>query len=188
MWEVEMLTMGDWQRVYILVGTGGGGHVFWVGRIAPSKKFKLPRSGKIINICAVKMWQQEVPAKIVMGGKPNNAPPPMQKRRPPPLPHGKNDPHVERKDCPHRKNIPLGEPPPHIEFFYSCPPGERLLFPPCVRRSWSPLTLFRLFERIGKKKIKQIQNFLAFSLNFFLEGECIVSNTHNLIYRWHFIN
>ena len=69
------------------------------------------------------MRPQEAPAKIVMGGKPNNAIPlpPCRKRDPPP-PHGKNGLHVDRKDCPHRKNIPIGEIPP--------PPGERLLFPP----------------------------------------------------------
>ena len=112
-----MLTMGGGVRGYLSYDGAGGGHVFWVNRIAPSKKFKPPRSGMIINVCAVKNVTRGS-RKIVMGGKPNNAPPPpMQKKRPPPPPppHGKNGPHVERKDCPHsdietiphRTNSPL---------------------------------------------------------------------------------
>ena len=79
------------------------------------------------------LWQ-EAPAKIVMGGKPNNAPPPpMQKRRPPHTrKNGMAPAYMERKDCPH-KNTPIGEtpPPPQMDFFLFVlpPPGERL-YPP----------------------------------------------------------
>ena len=48
--------MGGGQRLYMLVGAGaGGGTSFWVDRIAPSKKMKPSRSGKIKNIGAVNM-------------------------------------------------------------------------------------------------------------------------------------
>ena len=47
-----MLTIGGGQRLFVLVGAGGrgamGGIFFLVDRIIPSKKFKPPRSGKII--------------------------------------------------------------------------------------------------------------------------------------------
>ena len=50
-----------------------------------------------------------------MGGKSNNAPPPhAENETTPPPPHTEkwHGPHVERKDCPHRKNTPIGETPP----------------------------------------------------------------------------
>ena len=109
-----------------------------------------------------------------MGGKPNNSPPPpppappMQKGDPPPPPSHtrKNDTHVERKDCPHKKNTPIGEthPPPHriFLFMFSPPPLRASTLPSPLRAPImiiDPLTLFRLFERVRKKstKIKQKQ-------------------------------
>ena len=65
--------------------------------------------------------------------------------------------------------------PPHMEMFYSFshapppPPGERLLFPPYVRRSWSPLILFRLFERVRNfvlQKLNKNKFFWLFYLTY----------------------
>ena len=92
------------------------------------------------------MITKEAPAKIVMGGKPNNAPhaekeipPPMQKKRSPP--HTEKmawPPRTWRKKTAHIKNTPIGEtpPPPPDRFFYSCFPHLASAYiPPCVRRS-----------------------------------------------------
>ena len=110
------------------------------------------------------------------GGKTKNAPTPYGERYPP---HGENGPHMETKDCPHRKNAPVGEKSPPCNFlFMLLPPGRThtfaLLF--CECRSWPQLTLSRLFERVRKKiaKIKQRPIFLALSLKF-------APNTHNFI-------
>ena len=60
---------------------------------------------------------------------------------PPPPTYGENGLYVERKDCPHRKIPPKGNPPPTWNCFIHCsmppppPPGRRILFPPYVRRS-----------------------------------------------------
>ena len=88
---------GGAEVIYLNWWGGGGGQVFCADRIAPSKK-------------------------IVMGESPIMTPlPPMQKMRPPHTRKKWHGPHVERKDWPHRKNTPIGEPPalPH-GFFYSC--------------------------------------------------------------------
>ena len=67
------------------------------------------------------------------------APPPCAENETPPHTHTEKmaGPHVERKDCPHRKNTTIVETPPpsHMGFFiHAPPPGERL-HPPCMRRS-----------------------------------------------------
>ena len=78
------------------------------------------------------MCQQEAPAKIVKD-KPNNAPLPQAKKETS-LPHRKNGSHVERKDCPHRRNTPNGEPPPpHLEFFIHAPPLASAIYSPPLR-------------------------------------------------------
>ena len=56
----------------------------------------------------------------------------------PKIPHttyGENGLHVERKDCPHRKNTPIGEPPPTWNCFIHSPmnpppPGRAPTLPP----------------------------------------------------------
>ena len=106
-----------------------------------------------------------------MGGKPNNAPPPMQKKRPPPPTHGTNGPHMERKDCPHGKKKPIGEPPPHRIFLFPppslpspLPPGERLLSP--LRAPIMISTHFiPLFERVRKNNQQKL-NPKKFSCTF----------------------
>ena len=68
------------------------------------------------------MWQQGAPAVIVRGETKNAPPPTTYRERDPP--HGENGSHIERKDCPHRKNAPI--------LFMYFPPGERLLcLPTC---------------------------------------------------------
>ena len=71
--------MGGGGRGYLFKLVRGWGQVFWVDRIATSKKLKPPRSGKIFVTRGSRK-------KCYGGGKPNNAtpPPPMQKKRSPP--------------------------------------------------------------------------------------------------------
>ena len=80
-------------------------------KITSLKKLKPSRSGKNINICEVKnVTIIGAPAKNCQGGgKTKNTPTTYGERDPP---HGENSLYVERKDCPHRKNTPLGETPP----------------------------------------------------------------------------
>ena len=65
MCEAEILTMGGGgaEVIYCNWCWAGGGKVFWVDRIAPSKKVKPPRSGKIKNICDNK----RLPQKLLWG-------------------------------------------------------------------------------------------------------------------------
>ena len=96
-----------------------------------------------------------------MGGKPNNAPPHAENETPPPPRKKWHGPHVERKDCPHRKKKPIGETPPLPHgFFYSCSTPWRAPTSPlaCADHDLHnkqllsvALTLFRLFEKVGKK-------------------------------------
>ena len=94
---------------------GGGGQVFWVDRIAPSKKLKPPQSGKIFVTRGSRK-------NCYGGGKPNNAPPPCRKRDLPPPTHTEKmawPPRTWREKTAHIKNTPIGEtPPPQMDFFY----------------------------------------------------------------------
>ena len=95
---------------------GGGGQVFWVDRIAPSKNIKTSTIWK--DFC-----DKRLPQKLLWGGgKPNNAPN-AEKEIPPHTEKSMAPAYVERKDCPH-KNTPIREtpPPPPDGFFYSCFP------------------------------------------------------------------
>ena len=161
MWEAEILTLrgggGGGAEVIYFNWCWGGGQVFWADRIAPSKNSNLHDLERL-KIFVTTSGSR----KIVMGSKPNNVPPTRKKW------HG---PHVERKDCPHRKNTPKGETPPLPHgFFYSCSTLWRApTSPPCRRRSWSPLTLFCLFERVRKKihkKSTKTKIFWLFHLTF----------------------
>ena len=120
------------------MGGGGGrgylfklvlGQVFWVDRIAPSKKIKTSTIWK--DFC-----DKRLPQNLLWGGgKPNNVPPPMQKKRSPPHTHGKNGmapAYVERKDCPHKKYPPRGN-SPHMDFFYLCSPHLASAYIPPLR-------------------------------------------------------
>ena len=105
MWEAEMLTMkgGGGRRLFIL---GGGVGSFLRGSNSSLNKFKRSQSGlKTVTT-------RGSCKKIVVGGgwgKTKNSPTPYGERDPP---HGENGPHVERKDCSHRKNAPIGEKSP----------------------------------------------------------------------------
>ena len=88
-------------------GGGGGGQVFWVDRIAPSKKIKTSTIWK--DFC--------------------------DKRLPQKIRHGKNGmapSYVERKDCPHKKYPHRGNspPPPDGFFLFMLPPPAERLYPP----------------------------------------------------------
>ena len=50
-------------------------------------------------------------------------------------PHGENGLYMESKDCPHRKNTPLGETPPHGIFLFVLPPPGRAPTLPPLRAS-----------------------------------------------------
>ena len=149
-------------------GEGGdGGNFFFGGSNNSLKKIQTATIWKNYNICAVKNVKTKGSRKIVMGGKPNTSPtlPPCRKGDPPPPPlsHGKNDrPHVERKDCqhkkyPHRGNSthPPPPPPPH-GIFYSCfPPPESLLSPPPACADHDLHSLYSVCLReLEKKSIK----------------------------------
>ena len=103
---------------------GGGGASFLGGSNSSLKKIKTSTIWK--NFCDKRLLQ-----KIVMGGKPNNAPPHAEKEIPPT--HGKNGmapAYVERKDCPH-KNTPIWEtPPPQMDFFIHVSPTWRASISP----------------------------------------------------------
>ena len=75
-------------------------------------------------------------------------------------PHGENGPHMERKNGPHRKNVPIGNKPPAREFLKFMPPpppDERLFLTPHLEAPIAtPLTLFRLYERVRKLIYKNI--------------------------------
>ena len=150
MWEAEILTMGGGGAEVIYLNWCWGGGECFLGGSNSSLKIKLKplRSGKIF------VTRGSRKNCYGGGGKPNNAPP-CRKRDPPP-------PHTEKiawpprtwreKSTAHIKNTPIRETPPTWIFFIHAPPTWRVpISPPCVRRSWSPLTLFRLFERVRKK-------------------------------------
>ena len=85
-------------------------------KITSLKKLKPSRSGKNINICEVKKCDNyRGSRKKLSGGRQDQKyPHDIYGERDPP--HGENGLYVERKDCPHRKNTPLGETPPPTVF------------------------------------------------------------------------
>ena len=119
-----------------------------------------------------------------------------EKEPPPPHTHEKNG--MERKDCQHRKNTPIGEtlPPPHMEFiYYSCSPNPPPPPPPHGERLYPPLScadhnlhsLYSVCLRELEKKSTEIKQKQTFSGSFIQHfrggGISIVSNTQNFIYR-----
>ena len=127
--------------------------------------------------------------KNCYGGKPNNAPPPPHaEKRPPPTRKKWHGPHVERNDCPHRKNTPVGEtpPPPDGIFIYMLPPWRAPISPlACADHDLHSLysVCLRELEK-NQQKLNRNKNFLALSFNFLGGGGVsIVSNTQKFIYR-----
>ena len=69
--------MGGGRGYLFKLVLGRGGQVFWVDRIAPSKKIKTSTIWK--DFC-----DKRLPQKLLWGGKPNNAPPPHAEKEIPP--------------------------------------------------------------------------------------------------------
>ena len=119
--------------LFKLVLGRGGGQVFWVDRIAPSRKLKPPRSGKIF------VTRGSRKNCYGGGGKPDNAPPPPCRKRDPP--HTEKmawPPRTWREKTAHIKNTPIGEtPPPPDGFFYihASPTWRAPISSPCLRQS-----------------------------------------------------
>ena len=122
---------GGAEVIYLNWCWGGGGQVFWVDRIAPSKKIKTSTIWK--DFC-----DKRLPQKSLWGASPiMPPPPPMQKKRSPPRTEKMAWPLCTwREKTAHIKNTPIGETPPHMDFFIHAPPTWRApISPPCVRRS-----------------------------------------------------
>ena len=80
---------GRAEVIYLNWCWGRGGQVIWVDRIAPSKKLKPPRSGKIFVTRGSR--------KNCYGGASPIMPPPMRKKRSlPPPPHTRKKWHGPR--------------------------------------------------------------------------------------------
>ena len=76
-------------RGYLFKLMLGRGQVFWVDRIAPSKKIKTSKIWK--DFC-----DKRLPQKLLWGGKPNNAPPPPHAEKEIPPPHTRKKWHGPR--------------------------------------------------------------------------------------------
>ena len=155
------------------LGRGGGGQVFWVDRIAPSKKLKPPRSGKIFvtrGSCKKLLW----------GASPIMPPPPCRKRDPPP--HTEKmawPPRTWREKTAHIKIPPYGKlPPPRWIFLFMFPPPGERLYPPLR----APIMIYDLhslcsvclreLEKKNQQKLNKNKNFFVLSFNF-LVGRCL---------------
>ena len=89
-------------------------------KMSSLKKFKPPRSGKMINICSVKNVIV-FPQKYCWGGGGGHVCASKERAHP----HGENGPHVEIENRPDRKKCThKGKSHPH-GFFYSPPPPGR---------------------------------------------------------------
>ena len=88
-------------------------------KMSSLKKFKPPRSGKMINICSVENVIV-FPQKYCWGGGGHVC---ASKERA--HPHGENGPHVERENRPDRKKCTHKEKSHPHGFFYSPPPPGR---------------------------------------------------------------
>ena len=148
------------------------------------KKFKPPRSGKMINICSVKnviVFQQ----KYCWGGGHVCA----SKERA--HPHEENGPHVERENRPDRKKKHMEKSHPH-GFFYP-PPGRALTLAPSFSRASAyscpslrsagndrpPLTLFLFLENF-KKSAKITEKTLFWFFHFTITYQILIFSFVNI--------
>ena len=130
---------GGGGRGYLfkLVLGRGGGQVFWVDQIAPSKKIKTSTIWK--DFCDNYRGSRK---NCYGGASPIMPPPPCRKRDPPPPPPTHTEkmawpPRTWREKTAHIKNTPIGGTPPTrwIFFIHASPIWRAFISPPCVRRS-----------------------------------------------------